>query len=133
MASIHSKNARNKRVPLPIQIKLVELLRERENEIKTGKWRQARFATFASSHLGHAISTSQLARISRAVGIHWPMGNPNSGSSRRHSRLGKLETRVKNLESAFALFTTHINLDPRVQAKIEALIYPSNEDTNSDD
>jgi len=132
MASIHSQNARKKRVPLPIQLQLVELLREREHEIKTGKWRQARFATFASSHLGHAISTSQLARISRAVGIHWPMGNPNSGSSRRHSRLGKLETRVKNLEAALTFLTSRLRLDPVTHAKIERLITPI-EDTNSDD
>lgn len=131
MASIHSQNARKKRVPLPIQLKLVELLREREHEIKAGKWRQAPFATFASSHLGHAISTSQLARIARAIGIHWPMGNPNSNVSRRHSRLSQLENRTKNLEAALTFLASHLRLDPRTHAKIERLITPD-EDTNSD-
>lgn len=131
MASIHSQNARKKRVPLPIQLKLVELLREREHEIKAGKWRQAHFATFASSHFGHPISTSQLARVARALGIHWPMGNPNSGSSRRHSRLSQLENRTKNLEAALTFLASHLRLDPRTHAKIERLITPD-EDTNSD-
>lgn len=131
MASIHSQNARKKRVPLPIQLKLVELLREREHEIKAGKWRQARFADFASGLLSHPISTSQLARISRAIGIHWPMGNPNNGSSRRHSRLSQLENRTKNLEAALTFLASHLRLDPRTHAKVERLITPD-EDTNSD-